>query len=466
MDDMKRLGKDRIIKLLMEFSIPAVVGMLVSELYNVIDRIFIGNSSGALGIAGITIGFPIMIMQMAFGMLIGLGATSLVSIRLGQKNNEAAQLIVGNAVTLLAIATAMITSSGLIFLDPILRAFGASNDVLPYSHAYMSIIMYGTVFQTFSAGMNSFMRAEGKPKIAMTTMLIGAFLNIILAPLFIFVFKWGMSGAAFATVISQAVSATWIMLHFITGKSLLRIRAANLILRRKIVGGILSIGFAPFAMQIAQCILTVIMNSSLEIYGGDVAVSGMGIVNSLAMLFIVPIIGVNQGAQPVIGYNYGAEKYDRVKKALKYAIFVGITFATTGYLISRLFPTQLIAFFDSRDKALIAFGSHALIVSLFFFPVVGFQIVCSGYFQAVGKPLQSMILSLSRQVLILIPLLLILPRFMQLQGVIIAQPLADLLSSIITGVWLFRELNYLKRKHREVCIERPELAATKDAATA
>ncbi|MCR4436933.1 MAG: MATE family efflux transporter [Clostridiales bacterium] len=456
MDNTQRIGEEKVSKLLLDFSIPAIIGMLVSALYNVIDRIFIGNSAGSLGIAGITIGFPIMVIQMAFGGLIGMGATSLVSIRLGQQKREEAELIMGNAIMLLSIITAVITVAGLTFLNPLLRVFGASNEVLPYARDYMSIILCGSVFQTFSFGLNNFIRAEGKPKIAMATMLIGTILNACLAPLFIFVFHWGIRGAAFATVISQAVSATWIITHFVRGKSTLKIRRQNFKLKKDIVTGILAIGIAPFAMQLAQCLLSAIMNQSLEYYGGDIAISGMGVIMSLMTLIMMPMFGINQGAQPIIGFNYGAKKYDRVKEALKYAVLAATTIATIGFIVTRLFPSQLIALFNSRDKELIAFGSHAILVNLIFLPIIGFQIIGSGYFQAVGKPKQSMILSLSRQLLILIPALLILPRFFQLQGVLVAGPVADLLSSIITGVWLFFELRNLTQKQENNLV--PKLA--------
>ncbi len=445
MDNTKKLGEESIIKLLMQFSIPSIVGMLVSALYNVVDRIFIGNSSGPLGLAGITIGFPIMIIQMAFGGLIGLGATAMVSIRLGQKKKDEAELIMGNAVILLGIISVIVTTLGLIFMDPILRVFGASDEVLPYARDYMSIILAGSIFGSTSFGMNNFMRAEGKPAISMLTMIIGVVLNVLLAPLFIFVFGWGMKGAALATIVSQAVSATWIMSHFILGKSTLKLKKENLRLKLDIVAGIFSIGIAPFSMQVAQCALSAILNLRLKAYGGDIAISGMGVVNSLMTLVVMPVLGLNQGAQPIIGYNYGAQNYDRVKKVLKIAVIGGTIITTSGFIITRLFPTQLVALF-SGDKELISFGSHAIVMFMLFFPVVGFQIIGSGYFQAVGKPVKSMILSLSRQVLVLIPALLILPYFFEMNGILAAGPLSDLISFIITGIWLSFELKYLNRK--------------------
>ena len=450
-DTAKQLGEEKVLQLLFKFSIPAIVGMLVNALYNVVDRIFIGNGVGSLGIAGVTIGFPIMVIIMAFGMLIGLGANALISIRLGEQKKEEAEAIMGNAFILLTGTAVAISMVGLLFLEPLLRTFGASDAVLPYAKDYMSIILFGAVFQSVGFGMNNFIRAEGKPQIAMLTMLIGAFLNTALDPLFIFVFRWGIKGAALATIISQAAVAAWVLSYFLGGRSMLRLSMKKLKLQPETASKIIALGSAPFAMQLASSLLHAIMNRSLYIYGGDIAVSGMGVVMSVMTLIIMPVIGINQGVQPIIGYNYGAQKYDRVKEALKLGIIAATVVVCIGFAFSRLFPEQLISLFNREDDELIAFGSYAISVFMIFLPIVGFQISASGYFQAVGKPKQAMFLSLSRQVLILIPALLILPRFFQLKGVLMAGPLADLISSIITGIWLCMELYYLNQKSRNVC---------------
>jgi putative MATE family efflux protein len=447
MDRSKQLGEEKVSKLLLKFSIPAIVGMLVNALYNVVDRIFIGNGVGPLGIAGITIGFPIMLVIMAFGMLIGIGANSLISIRLGEQKKKEAELILGNAMVLLIGAAMVISSIGLIFIEPLLRVFGASTAVLPYAKDYLSIILWGTVAQTLGFGMNNFIRAEGNPRIAMFTMLIGAILNTVLDPIFIFVFGWGIKGAAIATVLSQVVSAAWVLYHFLGGRSTLKVHAINLKLRLKIVVKIVTLGAAPFLMQLAASVLNAIMNKSLTIYGGDTAVSGMGIVMSITMLILMPIFGINQGAQPIIGYNYGARKYDRVKKALKLAVLAATTVASIGFLVTRVFPSQLVAMFNRTDENLLNFGTRAISVYLVFLPIIGFQIVSANYFQAVGKPKHASFLSLSRQVLILIPALLILPGFFGLDGLLMAGPTADMISSIVTGIFLFRELRQLDTRH-------------------
>jgi putative MATE family efflux protein len=447
MDRSKQLGEEKVSKLLLKFSIPAIVGMLVNALYNVVDRIFIGNGVGPLGIAGITIGFPIMLVIMAFGMLIGIGANSLISIRLGEQKKEEAELILGNAVVLLVGAAMLISSIGLIFIEPLLRVFGASAAVLPYAKDYLSIILWGTAAQTLGFGMNNFIRAEGNPRIAMFTMLIGAILNTVLDPIFIFVFGWGIKGAAAATVLSQVVSAAWVLYHFLGGRSTLKVHVKNLKLHLKIVVKIVTLGAAPFLMQLAASVLNAIMNKSLTIYGGDIAVSGMGIVMSITMLILMPIFGINQGAQPIIGYNYGARKYDRVKKALKLAILAATTISSIGFIVTRVFPSQLVAMFNRTDESLLDFGTRAISVYLVFLPIIGFQIVSANYFQAVGKPKHASFLSLSRQVLILIPALLILPRFFGLDGLLMAGPTADMISSIVTGIFLYRELRQLDTRH-------------------
>ncbi len=439
-----QLGHEKISTLLLRFSVPAIVGMLVQALYNVVDRIFVGNGVGALGIAGLTLVFPVMLVQMAFSMLIGLGATSLISIRLGEGRKEEAEQIMSNAFVMLVINAALLSFLGLMFLDPLIRILGASEAVLPYSRDYLSIILWGSVFQSVGFGMNHMIRAQGSPKVAMATMLIGAITNTVLDPVFIFGFGWGIKGAALATVISQIVSCTWVLSYFLRGKSHLRLDLGKA--RRiefQVVLQIMSIGFAPFAMQLAASVLNLILNQSLAHYGGDLAISAMGVVSSINTIFLMPIFGINQGVQPIIGFNYGAKKYERVKEALRLAIFGATTLVTLGFISTRLFPTQFISLFSRNDPELMAFGLKAMKIVMIMFPVVGFQIVGANYFQAVGKPKKAAVLSLSRQVLLLIPALLILPRFFGLNGVFYALPVSDAGSTILTGILLWRELSNL-----------------------
>ncbi len=456
MDRSKQLGELKVSKLIIKFSIPAIIGMLVNALYNLVDRIYIGHGVGSLGIGATTIAFPVMLIMMGFSMLIGIGANSLVSIRLGENRKEEAEGIFGNALILLIISSISLTIIGLAVLDPMLRLFGASEQMLPYARDYMQIILIGGVFQSIGMGMNNFIRSEGNPKIAMYTMLIGAFINIVLDPLFIFVFHWGMKGAALATILSQAVSAAWVLAYFLRGKSLLKIQMKYLKLRSTYIGSIIAIGAAPFAMQIAASVLNLIMNRSLGVYGGDIAISGMGIVNSVITLMIMPIFGINQGVQPIIGYNYGAKKYDRVKEAYKLAVIYATVIVVVGWIVTRVLPEQLVYLFNNKDMELISFGTFAIKRFLIFLPLIGFQIVSSNYFQAIGKPMHSALLGLSRQVLILIPALLILPKIFGLNGVLSAGPLSDIISSLVTGVFIFIEMRRLDVHHKATLINNTE----------
>ena len=443
MDRSKQLGEEKIGKLLLQFSIPAIVGMMVNAMYNIVDKLFISWGVGSLAMAGIFIGQPLSLILMAFSMLIGIGGNALVSIKLGEKKDNEAEIILGNSFLLLLLISITVSIVGLIFLEPLLKLFGASKSILPYSTDYMKIILLGAPIQSIGFGLNNFIRGEGNPKIAMGTMLIGAILNTILDPIFIFVFNMGVQGAAIATVISQVVSTIWVLSYFTGNKSHLKIKKENIKLQGYIVKNIISIGLAPFSMQIAASIVTVLLNNKLQKYGGDIATSSMAAINSITMMILMPIFGVNQGAQPIIGYNYGAKKYDRVKSALKSAILFATIIASIGFVLTQTIPAKLIGLFGKNEKELIAVGSKGIRIYLSMLPVIGFQIVSSNYFQATGKPKQAMLLSLSRQVIILIPALIILPRLFQLTGVWMAGPVSDLVSSIITASFLIKDLKQL-----------------------
>lgn len=451
MDRSKQLGEEKIGKLLMKFSIPAIVGMLVNALYNVVDRVFIGQIPGGVGkiaLSGVTVTFPIATIILAFGMLVGIGTAALVSIKLGQQKKEEAEHILGNALTLIILISITVTVVGLIFLEPMLLKFGASEATLPYAKQYITIILIGVVFQNVGFGLNNTIRSEGNPRIAMYTMLIGGILNTILDPIFIFVFHMGVRGAAIATVISQAVNTIWVLSYFFSGKSVLKIRYKNLKLKTKVVKSIFAIGLSPFSMQIAASVVAIISNRSLAKYSGDLAIGAMGVITSTSMLVLMPIFGINQGAQPIIGYNYGAKRFDRVKHALKLAILAATAITTTGFIIIQLFPKQLISIFN-KDPELLSIGIHGIRIYLFMLPIVGFQIVSSSYFQAIGKAKVSIFLSLSRQVIILIPLLFTLPRFFDLDGVWMSGPSSDAISSVLTAIFLFIEMKHLNELHGE-----------------
>jgi len=443
MDYSKQLGEGSISALLLKFSIPAIVGMVVSALYNIVDRIFVGRGVGSLAIAGTTMGFPIMLIIIAFSMLVGMGATSLISIRLGEKKKAEAELIAANALLLLIALSLALSITGLLFLTSLLRLFGASDDVLPYAGDYMRIILPGTVLLGISFGMNNFIRAEGNPRTAMYTMLVGAVANIILDYYFIFILGLGVKGAALATVIAQGISAVWVLHYFFRGRSFLKICWRKLKPEPLIIRQILTIGFPPFAMQLVDSVKQVILLKSLGIYGGDLAISAMGIIFSISTILVMPVIGISQGAQPIIGYNYGAGQYKRVKETLQSAIAAATSILSVGFVFTRLFPETIVGLFAKNDMRLISLGSHGLLTVFLLLPIVGFQVVGSNYFQSVGKPKQATILTLSRHVLLFIPALLILPRFWGLEGIWRAAPVADLGSSILTGIWLFCELKRL-----------------------
>ena len=447
MDRSKQLGEENIGKLLLRFSVPAIVGMMVNAMYNVVDRIFIGKGVGSLGIAGIFVGYPLSLILMAFSMLIGIGGNALVSIKLGEKREKEAEIILGNSFLLLILINTIISILGFIFLEPLLKLFGASKNIMPYSIDYMKIILLGAPIQSIGFGLNNFIRGEGNPKIAMGTMLIGAILNTILDPIFIFVFNMGVKGAAIATVISQIVSAIWVLSYFTGSKSHLKIKKENIKLQSYIVKNIISIGLAPFSMQIAASIVTVLLNNNLQKYGGDIATSSMAAINSITMMILMPIFGINQGAQPIIGYNYGAKNYDRVKSALKLAILFATVIASIGFILTQTMPAKLIGLFGKNEKELIEVGSKAMRIYLSMLPIIGFQIVSSNYFQATGKPKQAMLLSLSRQVIVLIPALIILPKLFKLNGVWMAGPVSDLIASIITAKFLVKDLKQLDNEN-------------------
>ena len=415
MDRAERLGSGSIASLLLTFSTPAIIGMVAQALYNIVDRVFVGQAIGLLGIAGTTLAFPFMLVLMALSMLFGFGAAALVSIRLGEKRRDEAQQVLGQAVTLLLLAAGLLTVVGLALLDPLLRALGASEQSHPYAREYLQIIVGGCVFQTLGFGLNAVIRAEGNTRVAMYSLLIGALLNTLLNPLFLFVLRWGIRGSAAATVVSQAVSAIWVVYYFLSGKSLLKFHVGHLRLRWNLCIAIVAYGSPLFAMQMAGSVMNAILNNQLLIHGGDLAISVMGIVHAVMMFIAMPIFGLNQGVQPIIGYNYGAAKYDRVLRTLQLSILCATLACVTGFLVVMFAPSYVVGLFHRHDQPsgpqVMNLGTHAIRICAAMFPIVGFQIVSSGYFQAVGKPKQALLLGLSRQFLLLIPAILIIPRF-------------------------------------------------------
>jgi putative MATE family efflux protein len=448
MDRSKELGN--VWKLLVKFSIPAVIGMLVNALYSVVDRIFVGQGVGSIALSGVAVTFPITNIIMAVGMLVGIGSAAVVSIKLGQKKPEEAEHILGNAFVLSVLITVIISILGLVFLEPLLVMFGASAETMPYARQFAAILLAGAVLQNIGFGINPIIRSQGDPKTAMKTMLIGAALNFALNPLFIFGFKLGVAGSAYATLISQAVCTIWIFAYFTRGKSLLKLKKANMKLQKHIVSQILAIGVSPFAMQVAASMVTICINTNLARYGGDLAIGAYSLIMSIAILILMPAFGVNQGAQPIIGYNFGSGQLDRVKKALKYSMVVNTVIATAGFLVVQLFPVQIISMFNSTDAQLIAIGSEGITMYLMMFALVGPSSAIINYFQSVGKAKHSMGLSLSRQVIILIPLVFILPHFFQLDGIWMAGAVSDLVSSLICFAFIAKEAKLLNGNDEKI----------------
>jgi putative MATE family efflux protein len=448
MDQTKELGTESIGKLLFKFSIPAITGMIVNALYNIVDRMYIGHIEGvgSYALSGLAITFPIAVIIMAFGMLVGIGASAVISIRLGEKNKEAAENILGNALVLITIISLVIGLLGLLFLNKLLVLFGASQNSIPYAKAYIQIILVGAVFQNVGFGINNIIRAEGNPKMAMLTMVFGAIINIVLDPILIFVFHMGIQGAAIATIISQAFNTLWVLKYFTfkNSGSVLKIKKANLKLHKDIVKEIFAIGIAPFSMQVASSLVVILYNIGLYTYGGDLAIAAMGIISSISMLIFMPIFGISQGIQPIIGYNYGAKLYSRVLKVLKLATIAATCIAMIGFLCVQLFANQLMSVFVGNNADLVYLGARGIRIDLMFLPILGFQILGASYFQAINEAKTSMILSILRQVIVLIPLILILPVFFKLDGLWLSQPLADLIATALTAFFLYRSIKKLK----------------------
>jgi putative MATE family efflux protein len=450
MDRQQMLEKDRIGKLIWQFSLPAVAGMVVNALYNVVDRIFVGRGVGPSALSGIAVTMPLMMIMMALTMFVSIGAGARVSIKLGQKKKEDAQMIVGNALTLSLMISVVFSILGYIFMVPLLKAFGGQGESLNYAVQFTSIIIFTMIFQGILFTFNNIIRAEGNPMMALITMLIGAVINTILNPLFIFGLHLGVQGSALATLISQIVTSVWVFSYFIGKRSLLPLKLKNMVLNKVTVFSILSIGIAPFAMQLAMSLMISVSNHVFGTYGGNDAIAAVGLIGVISMLFNMPVIGIVQGIQPIIGYNYGAKQYNRVRKTLKLAIFGATLVCLTGFILVFFFNKQIMNAFVGNDADLTNLGSRAMQIALITLPLVGFQIVGGGYFSAVGKYKHSLLLNLSRQVLVLIPLLLILPRFFGLFGAIAAFPISDGISFALTFLFIMAEIGNLTDKHNTI----------------
>lgn len=445
MDRTQHLETDSITALLARYSVPAIAGMLVQALYNITDRVFVGRGVGIEGISALTANFPLMLLFMAFGMLFGIGGSSAFSIALGEKNNEKAEKII--AATLFMLVSAIFTLSmiGQILAPRILSLFGSSENIIGLSLDYGRIILAGAVINSGAHAMNNFVRAQGSPRTAMTAMIAGGLTNIVLDYIFIFIFGWGVRGAAIATVMSQALSASIVFTFLFGKKSHIKIKKENLIPDFAIAQRIISIGIAPFSMQIAASLTNAILNNQLQKFGGDEALSVMGMIFSFMTVLFMPVLGINQGSMPITGYNYGAKKFERVIHT-SYAAIAAATFVMTfGFAVTRIWPEEILLLFGKNSLHVMEQGLTAVNIFFLMSPLIGFQVISSGMFQAIGKPALAMIMSLSRQVLFLIPLVWLLPRFLGLEGIWYACAASDFLSTIITAFFYAREIVFLKK---------------------
>ena len=444
MNNAHILGTERIGKLLVQYSIPAIIGMTITSLYNIIDSIFIGHGVGPMGIAGLAITFPLMNLVVAFCTMVSAGGSTISSIRLGQKDLDGATEVLGNTLMFCLVNAFIFGGISFIFLDDILRFFGASNDTLPYARDFMQVILLGTPVTYTMIGLNNIMRATGYPKKAMLTSMVTVVCNIILAPIFIFQFDWGIRGAATATVISQFIGMVWVVSHFFKQDSTVHFEGKVWKMKRRIVGNIFAIGMSPFLMNVCASAIVIIFNKSLLLYGGDLAIGAYGILNRLLMLFVMVIMGLTMGMQPIVGYNHGAHKFGQVKQTLKYCMIAGGCITSLGFVFSELFPNLVVNMFTD-DKELTALARTGLQIGVLMFPFVGIQIVISSFFQSIGKAKISIFLSLSRQLLYLLPCLLLLPHWWGLNGIWLSMPVSDLLAFITACLMLAHHIKKLNK---------------------
>lgn len=441
------LGSEPIGRLLTQYAIPAIIAMTASSLYNMADSIFIGHGVGALAISGLALTFPLMNLAAAFGSLVGVGASTLVSVKLGQKDYDGANHILGNVLVLNVLLGVGFTLVFWLLLDPILYFFGASEQTIGYARDYMRIILLGNVITHMYLGLNSVLRSSGFPKMAMYATLSSVIINCVLNPLFIFVFNWGIQGSAWATVISQAISLTGQLIHFSKPTQLLHFRKGIYRLRTEIVQAILSIGLSPFLMNLCSCMIVILINRGLKEHGGDMAIGAYGIVNRIAFLFVMIIMGFNQGMQPIAGYNFGAKLYHRVTEVTRLTMRWAVGVASVGFLLCQLTPEVIIGLFTT-DQELIDIASKGLHIVFAVYPIVGFQMVATNFFMSIGMSRKAIFLSLTRQLIFLIPCLIILPPLMGQIGVWISIPIADVMAAGVTAFMLIRQFKKFKMERQ------------------
>ena len=439
------LGTEPVGKLLMQYAMPAIVAMVASSLYNIIDRAIIGQVVGAEAIAGLGITFPFMNLSAAFGAAVGVGASTCISVKLGQKDYQTAEHLLGNTVTLNLIVGLLFMTVSLIFLDPILRFFGASDVTLPYARQFMEVILLGNMITHMYFGMNAVLRASGKPRHAMYAVLFTVGMNILLAVTFVWWFRWGIRGAALATILSQSMALCWQLWIFSDKTQLIHLKRGIYRLKSDLVHNIISIGISPFLMNLCSCVIVIFMNNQFVHYGGDMAVGAYSIANSIGMVFFMFVIGINQGMQPIAGYNYGAEKFDRLMRVLTLAIIAATVVMVVGWALAMLFPYYMARIFTT-DQELIAKSITGIRLNMLLFPIIGFQAVVTNFFQCIGKVRIAIFLSLSRQLLFLLPLIWILPMLWGLDGVWAALPTSDLIAAVVAAASMAYFMPKLKQQ--------------------
>jgi putative MATE family efflux protein len=439
------LGTRRVSRLLLQYALPAIVAMTAASLYNLIDSIFIGHRLGALAIAGLTLTFPLMNLAAAFGSLVGVGASTLTAIKLGQRDKESAKEVLGNVVIMNVTIGVLFTVVMLLILDPVLIFFGAGPETLPYAREFMEIILAGNVITHVYMGLNEVLRASGYPRKAMMATLMAVCMNCLFAALFIFVFDWGIRGAACATILAQTLALSWQLLHFFDKENFLHFERGIFGLKRVIVKGMLAIGLSPFLINVCACFVVALITRSMKDYGGDLAISAYGIVNRVVFVFLMIVMGLNQGMQPIAGYNFGARLIPRVMQVLKYTICCAVAVTTTGFLVCQLFPRTIIYLFTS-DESFLHLAEEGLHIVFLLFPLVGFQMVTSSFFQSIGMAPKAIFLSLTRQLLFLVPCLLILPEIYELKGVWMSLPAADLIATIVSAIMLTYQLRKFRKE--------------------
>ncbi|MDD4819650.1 MAG: MATE family efflux transporter [Flavobacteriales bacterium] len=437
------LGTQNVSQLLRQYAIPSIIAMTASSLYNMVDSIFIGQGVGALAISGLAVTFPLMNLAAAFGMLVGVGGSTLISVRLGQKDYKTAERILGNVLLLNVVIGVLFSIFTLAFLDPILYFFGASENTISYARDYMEVILAGNVISHLYLGLNAVLRSSGHPRKSMNATVFTVVLNTILDPIFIFVFDWGIRGVAVATIISQALALLW-QAHIFTDKNeILHFHKEIFRVKRKIIADILSIGMSPFLMQLAACFIVILINNSLMAHGGDLAIGAFGIVNRISFLFLMITFGLNQGMQPIAGYNYGARQIKRVESVYRLTVMWASIITTAGFVVAMAMPGAVVSVFTT-DEELISLAVYGLRIVMASFPIIGFQIVTTNFFQSIGMVKKSIVLSLTRQVIFLIPALLILPNVWGITGVWISMPVADVLATVMAFFMITAQIRKFK----------------------